>query len=594
MVSEKIGIRLAIDVEARDGQGSTASRLTWDAGIFAAVFLVYLLSPLRSSVDSSFVLPRAYSLLHGDGGALDAMVMADPATHGVTLAPNGQIHSMYPVGPSLLALPVVAVLDLIVPDLRASLLDRTTAVEIEAFLAALISAMSAVLMWRQARRATRRVGVALLAVMIFAFASPMWSTASRGLCQHGPLVLLTLGAWLALRRAGDEGHATRRWLLVAGLLAAFTVVTRPLGVAFVLVASIHAIVVHRRDAIVFLSAGAAVAACWIVFNWLTEGQFVSPYYLPGTFPIRGGAWYERVFGQLISPSRGLLIFSPIFLLAFIGPLSKWRGGTLDRHDGLAIGATISLLFVHLGSSAWWAGHSYGPRFMTDAVPFLVYLCIDPLERLAAMPRSWTRTGLRAAVTGLVLISVAMHLNGATNRNLETWNQKPRSIGDPSEYHRLWDWRHPQFLQGPIELPPNRLCQALSRLGSPPRPRSARIAMFFDPEPFRPGFIWRMRAVDGLAVPLPWTLQEIADLGGRVRIDVVAWSDDMGPHVLAIWAAGHEIARWRVRADGRMASYEIALPIEAVTSEESGAPLRVVVDDTPGLLKVAISNARGEP
>ena len=226
--------------QLRDGQGSAASRWTWDAGIFAAAFLVYFLSPLRVSIDSSFVLPRAYSLLHGDGGALDAMLMVDPVRHGVTLAPNGQIHSMYPVGPSLLALPVVVVLDLIVPDLRASLLDRTTAIEIETFIAVLISAMSAVLMWRLARHATPRVGVALLAVLIFAFASPMWSTASRGLWQHGPLVLLTLGAWLALCRAGDEGQATRRWLLVAGLLAACTVITRPLAVTFVLAASIHA------------------------------------------------------------------------------------------------------------------------------------------------------------------------------------------------------------------------------------------------------------------------------------------------------------------------------------------------------------------
>jgi hypothetical protein len=344
---------------------------------------------------------------------------------------------------------------------------------------------------------------------------------------------------------------------------------------------------------VFLFAGAAVAAAWFAFNCLTEGQLVSPYYLPGTFPIRGGAWYERVLGQLISPSRGLLIFSPIFLLAFIGPVLKWRRGTLDRHDGLAIGATISLLSLHLGSSAWWAGHSYGPRFMTDVVPFLVYLCIYPLERLAEMPRSWTRTGLRAAVTGLVLVSVAMHLNGVTNQNLHRWNQQPRSIGDPSEYHRLWDWRHPQFLEGPIELPPNQLVEAVSKLWTPPPPRVARIAVFFDPAPRRPGFIWRMRAAEGLTLPLAWTPREIAERGGRVRFDVAAWSEAMGPRVLSIRAAGREIARWQLTADGRMATHEIALPMEFPASGEIGALLQIVVDDLPGLLRVAIVNARSK-
>ena len=96
------------------------------------------------------------------------------------------------------------------------------------------------------------------------------------------------------------------------------------------------------------------------------------------------------------------------------------------------------------------------------------------------------------------------------------------------------------------------------------------------------------------VPLPWTLQEVTDRGGRVRFDVVAWSEGMGPRVLAIRAAGREIARWRVSADGRMASYEIALPTETARSGAIGARLQVVVDDTPGLLKVAILNARSEP
>jgi hypothetical protein len=558
-----------------------------EPAIFAVVFLIYFLCPLRISTDSALVLHRAYSLLHGEAGALDGLIMAVPQHHGATLAPNGTIQSMYPVGPSLLVLPAVAVLDQIAPDLRASLMNRATAKEIEVFLASLIGAISAVLMWRLALRATSRSGVAALATLIFAFASPMLSTASRGLWQHGPLVLVILGTWLAFGRAGDAGSSARRWLCVAGLLTAFSFVVRPLALPFVFAASIYALLLHRRDAIVFLSAGIAVAVSWVGFNVWAEGQIVPPYYLPGGFEIRGGGWQERVLGQIVSPSRGLLVYSPIFLLACVGPILKYRRGALDRNDGLAIGAAIALLLLHAGSVAWWAGWSYGPRYMTDVVPFVAYLCIDPLDRIAGLPRSATRSLCRAAVAILLLISVGMHANGAINQSTHRWNEEPAPIDDRSQFPRLWDWRRPQFLAGPFVLPPNNLRAAASGFWSPPPPKTARIAVFFDAAPLRPDFIRRLRASSGLRVAIPWTASAIERLGGTVHFDVVAWSNPAVSRALSIRVAGREYARWNLQPDGRRTVQSITIPVEQLTAAELDAPLEIVADDAPGLLKVAI-------
>jgi hypothetical protein len=65
-------------------------------------------------------------------------------------------------------------------------------------------------------------------------------------------------------------------------------------------------------------------------------------------------------------------------------------------------------------------------------------------------------------------------------------------------------------------------------------------------------------------------------------------------VLSIRSNGREIARWRSTTDGRMATQEIALPSEPLAPDSFAAPLEIVADDAPGLLKVAIANVRGTP
>ena len=93
---------------------------------------------------------------------------------------------------------------------------------------------------------------------------------------------------------------------------------------------------------------------------------------------------------------------------------------------------------------WWAGHSYGPRFMTDIVPFLVYFVAFNFEALGKLTglRLWAS---RSCIVLLAAASMILHGHGATSSVPYQWNVIPNNID--REPARLWDWRDPPFARG---------------------------------------------------------------------------------------------------------------------------------------------------
>jgi hypothetical protein len=84
-------------------------------------------------------------------------------------------------------------------------------------------------------------------------------------------------------------------------------------------------------------------------------------------------------GNLISPSRGLLVFVPVlFFVAYL--LIRYRSEI--SHSRLTV-MSLGIVAVHLimvsGFAPWYAGHCYGPRYSTGIVPFLSLLGILSVE-----------------------------------------------------------------------------------------------------------------------------------------------------------------------------------------------------------------------
>jgi hypothetical protein len=174
------------------------------------------------------------------------------------------------------------------------------------------------------------------------------------------------------------------------------------------------------------------------------------YYAPGKIG-HGTTFLPALVGTLVSPSRGLFVFSPVLVLSVYGAWLKLRR---DRDLLDAALATIVLAhWIALSSfPIWWGGHSFGYRLFSDMVPYLVYFLIPVFAEVGGMPRR-PRAVWTAAVAVLVAISFGINYRGASTRVVYRWNSEPVNVD--SAPSRLWDWSDPQFLRELWGAPPPR-------------------------------------------------------------------------------------------------------------------------------------------
>jgi hypothetical protein len=201
-----------------------------------------------------------------------------------------------------------------------------------------------------------------------------------------------------------------------------------------------------------------VAVPFIWSNLLVYGRFLPSYYSPqrlGSSPY----FWEALAGNLISPSRGLFVFSPVMLLALYGIYTKFRRADFRLIDG-ALAAIIGLHWIMISTfKHWWAGHSYGPRFFTDMMPYMAYFLLAGLYELTSPAKQirWRQIGMGIFAV-LASISIAIHYIGANQTAVSSWPRWPVEV-DTHPSVRLWDWTDLVFFRTeddwPLaDLPPN--------------------------------------------------------------------------------------------------------------------------------------------
>ena len=187
-----------------------------------------------------------------------------------------------------------------------------------------------------------------------------------------------------------------------------------------------------------------IASPFIAYNLITHDSLLTPYYLPQRLSgDMSSTFVEAMVGNLISPGRGLFIFSPILLFSFYGiykSLKKPRTILLY----LFMGITIFIHWIAISKFPhWWAGHSYGPRFFADMMPFFAILLVPFFKDFI---ESANKKHVLLIVGYSILVSWSLFINfkGANCQEVYDWNIDPVNV-DEAPY-RIWDWSDPQFLR----------------------------------------------------------------------------------------------------------------------------------------------------
>lgn len=431
------------------------------AAVFAALVGIYALSPVQNFGDARYTVLLAEHLLRHGSASLEQYFPPDgdpartpsaipwrsdpPRRPGMPyqIEWNGEHATLlYPHGSALLSLPAVALLaasglSAIAPD---GGYDRAAEERMQRILAAPLAAAIGALWFVIARGRGLGLAAALALAFGVGLATPLWSTASRALWNHGWSVLVTTLAVAELAAAADARRAPRAALLASLFGVAFFV--RPTAAGPALLAGLYLLAVDRPAALRYAAVGALWAAAFAAYQYAALDRLLPWYY--GAPRLTGAGWRDALAGQLLSPSRGLLVYAPVVLC---GPLLLLRYGAPRGWGGvvaLAAGGVVAQLGVNTWLPQWWGGHSYGPRLASEAIPWLALLALAGL-RAAGEPRPARRARRLELAAGLVLLawSMALQAAGAFSTATLRWNLTPRPVREAPE--RLWDWRDPQFL-----------------------------------------------------------------------------------------------------------------------------------------------------
>ncbi|HET9268285.1 MAG TPA: hypothetical protein VFO31_08975 [Vicinamibacterales bacterium] len=356
--------------------------------------------------------------------------------------PDGEPLFVGAFGPAtgLLALPAAALLQLSGARIQ---LDAFAMFRAANWTAALLVAGSVGLVFLAAAALTTRLRAALIA-LIYAAGSCVWTISAHALWQQtGELFFLSLAGLCLIR--GESA-----WIrgAAAGVALSAAAACRPTA-ALVALAALGCLWVQDRRAFGACLAGALPIMLAVLaynayyfgspfdFGQLAAGRVIAQA-KTGSSELWQTPLWTGAAGLLLSPSRGLFVYSPFFAAAPVGALRAWKHDGYVRLRFLTLAVPLLWLPAFLWFD-WWGGWTYGYRPIVDSLPLLALLCVPALDRIAGAP-AW-----KAALAGAAAWSVLVQLLGVLLYAPAAWNARAAADIDRPEYRsRLWSVRDSQI------------------------------------------------------------------------------------------------------------------------------------------------------
>ena len=435
-------------------------------GIYVALLAIFWASPVQIVSDSRYTLLLTHNLLHHGGFSLDRYGLPRqlPVPYGAAKLDgdlyqleyvDGHLHYFFPPGTSILVAPFVLAQEafgrgVVGPDGTFNVQQE---VRDQHFIAAALMAALGVVFYLTARLVLP-VGWGTLVALGASLGTQVYSTASRALWNHAwGLLLIAATIYLLLSR--ETGRREKLPPVLLATLVSWSYFVRPTNSLFILGVTVYLLLFHRAGFVRYALTGAAWLGAFVAWSWFHYGQPLPTYYAAAR--LQAVTLKEALAGNLVSPSRGLLIFVPVALFVVYLPLRYWRYRRHARLLGLGVAVSACQYAAVSGFVPWYGGGCYGPRYTTEFVPWLALTAALGLAaalrwredyRRAPDPRAWRRT--LATGGALLAVSILINARGAIARSTRAWNEVPVPIDKAPA--RVWDWRYPQILAGILPLP----------------------------------------------------------------------------------------------------------------------------------------------
>lgn len=366
---------------------------------------------------------------------------------------RGHILSNYPIMPGIMAAPVIA------PFVWMGMVEKGDGDLVWNYLTkisgAFYTALAVWMMYLTLGLFIQKES-ALLLSFLYGMGTALFPIAAQSLWQHGPSVFwwgvclyFMIRSYQTQTNSSPQQNAKShipRWLIIGGIAAGFAILCRNTNGLMVAFCSMALLCHFRYRALYFIVPAGLLTALLLAYNYYYFGSWKGGLVVLLTFQweldrISSGQWSTPVLtglaGLLISPSRGIFIFSPFLMFAIWGMWSCIRNQSgVNRLLIWLIPAPILLLLLFSKYSVWWGGNShFGPRYQIETFPFfMIYLAVVWKQILS-------KRFILILFFLLSLYSVWVQLVGAFCYP-GGWTSEPVSLS--LDYDRLWDWRYNQI------------------------------------------------------------------------------------------------------------------------------------------------------
>jgi hypothetical protein len=367
--------------------------------------------------------PGIYSI---DGNAMLAVAESVVAHHRVTVPPElgmpgrgGQYFSVWYPLQSFLAVPFVAAGNVTAHLLR--LPEHYVAAIFALLLPVVFTAATLALVAMIALELGSLVPGAYLAASCYGVGTIAMVYARTFYADPLFAFLTAASIYLAIRGG-------RREIFSAGVCAALVILAKPTGIIVGPIVSFYLMLKHKKLRKSFIpAAGAALGfAVYCLYNQI---RFGNPFLFSRPTTPHLSTIPVAILGQLLSPGRGLLWYSPVVVAAFAAAL---KGRRTHLSEVLLIGATfLGFLLEHSIWDFWAGGWSWGPRYLLAALPALMAF-------LGLLSGRWRRLAIALTIAGFLI-------NAATLFTFYERYYAEANEQGVSEHDLEWSMRNAPFL-----------------------------------------------------------------------------------------------------------------------------------------------------
>jgi len=360
---------------------------------------------------------------------------------------EGHTYYGYPLGTSVFMIPFVALANLTHMDMKR--MDHELI--LQGRLAALSATLAMLLIYLLAR-CYFGPKVSIFLTLILTFGSAVSSTLAVGLWSMNLSVLFLLWSLLLLVKDSRGIKKLNPYLLGFLLFSAFF--CRPTTAIYIFLIMAYLFIKNRR---VFLNSALVFLPCLAALIFFSLKVYHNVY--PSNYDFKFGGYgytnfrWEVFYGHLLSPSRGILVYSPFLIVSLLGIFVFFKKTRKD----LLLWAMFAGFVFHLCLLStwrmWWGGGGFGNRLLSDSYPALVFIILISFQYFIAMKSRFGRYFLCSLFTLLGLFSIYVNtIQGLYNEKTQNWN---RMLHPEEEKSYLFNWSNAQFLGKSVYMEPGK-------------------------------------------------------------------------------------------------------------------------------------------